>query len=538
MKLQKITMLSLAILTLAACDDGVDSSGNTETFDKFLASIEYQDANLKACVESSIEEQDVKTSAELTSLVCTDAIESVTGLANFKELVSIDLTESGLSCALLDTFDQQLAADAAALGDDTPAVTVQPESCFYNGLIFTDSEFRGCVVEQFATNGWSSVEEVTTLTCNNQLIVNMDGVEIFTNLTDLDITNTSINCADTAAYVAANEGVTVASPSVCIIANIDMSEDVAACIEGQTPPSGLVVDFKQLTCSSPEFTDVKGLEKLTSLTDLVLSDTNVDCYDNRDFEEQLLDTINYSGPSSCIITETSTFDQILRESGDPSDPIFTDPLLQECFDDRVAEGAWTMVGQVTSLNCGSADYKYIESLQGVENFAWLTTLYTNKPSLPSAEGFEYIADLELLIDINIQYSDTLKAAGDETLQYLINNVSQLQKLNINGYKGLDYATIKNFDNPEVEGDGLVFLKLMGSALDDAALVEIATASTLEELYIGNNPNITSILAFKDMPNLTVLDINHKNTANIKCSDIDTLTSNGITVITGVFTCVP
>ncbi|WOH39433.1 leucine-rich repeat domain-containing protein [Thalassotalea fonticola] len=538
MKLQKIVMLSSALLAVTACSEGTDKSGTTETFDRFLASIEYQDANLQSCVESTISEQKLKNSAELTNLVCTDVIESVDGLANFKELDTIDLSESGLSCAVLDGFDQQLMADAAALGDETPATTVQPQSCFYNYLEFADQEFRACVVDQFAVNGWTAVEEVTALTCDNDAILDMSGVEQFINLTDLNITNTSINCADTAAYVAANESVTVASPAVCIIENIDMSDDVASCLEGKVPASGLVVDLASLTCSSPEFTDVKGLEKLTSLTELVLTDTSVDCYVNRDFENQLLDTIEYSAPSTCIITAESTFDQILRESGNPEDPIFADTLMQQCFQQRVDEGGWTTVGEVTTLNCATADYKFISSFQGIENFAWLAVFSTTKSAIPTVEDLKYLADLDLLIDLNLQFSDILKVAGNETQLFLTENVSQLQKLNINGFKALDFAAFKNFDNADIDDDGLKQIKLMGNAVDDAALTALSSASTLEEIYIGNNPNITSILALKDMPNLTLVDINHKNTANIKCSDIDTLTTNGIIVVTGVFTCVP
>ncbi len=537
MKLQNIAMLSSALFAITGCSDDNDTSGPTDVFTKFLASIEYQDDKLKMCVETAVAEQEIQKSSDLLTFTCSDAIESVTGLAHFKGLQSIDLSSSGLSCAMLNEFDQQLIIDAAALGDDTAAVTVQPEACFYNYLEFADQEFRNCVVEQFTINGWADVSEVTSLTCENPAILSMSGVEQFVNLTDLNLADTSVNCSSAAEFVAGNETVTLTPPAVCVIENIDMSDDVASCVAAQAPESGLVVDLKTLRCGSPEFTDVKGLEKLTSLEELILTDTSVDCYVNRDFEALLLETVNYSKPSACILNQETLIADVIRATG-PQDPIFADSILQSCFDFYQEANQWTMVGEVTTLACSSANFKAIASFQGAENFMELNLFHANKPAITSEQDLRYLADLEQLTDVNFQFAIPLKDKGKEVVEYMAREMPQLQNLNLNGFKKINMADFNIFDTEESDTDGIKLLKLTGSQLTDEHVTALSNINSLVELHIGNNPSITTVLPLNVLPNLSTLHIGHKNTANIKCSDIDTLTGNGIEVITTGFTCVP
>ncbi|TRX53944.1 hypothetical protein [Thalassomonas sp. M1454] len=526
MKLQKIIFLSSALAALAGCNEDSEGSATTEVFDQLLASVEYDDANLKACVETTIAEQGITNTNQLTSLACSTPIESVTGLAYFKELETIDLSGAGLSCATLDGFDNQLIADAAMLGDATAIKTIQQEGCFYNYLEFADQSFRQCVVEQFAENGWASTDEVTNLKCDDINILSMEGVEIFTNLADLDIEATAVNCVAASAFAQEFEAVSVSSPAVCIIDNIDMSDDVAACLATGAAGKEFVVDLTSLTCDSPEFTDTKGLEKLTSLTELVLSDTNINCYDNRDFENSLLDTVNYSKPTSCIMTEETPFEDVLRASGNPEDPLFADPILQACFQEKVLDMGLTTLGEVTNqLVCTAKEFKFINTFQGIEEFIYITKFHANGPTIPSVDDLNYLVDLENLVDVNFQFANPLKDSGKEVVEFISQNLTQLTHLNINGFKGADYSLLKELPN-------LQELKAMGNLLSDADIQAIAALPQLKTVFIGNNTKFTSLLPFINQEAITIetVNISHKNYPANLCSDIAQLEASGIEVV--------
>ncbi len=60
------------------------------------------------------------------------------------------------------------------------------------GSLLVDPQFQSCLDEALLTNGWTTTEEVTSLSCSNRNITLLDGIQIFINLVELELAGNRI----------------------------------------------------------------------------------------------------------------------------------------------------------------------------------------------------------------------------------------------------------------------------------------------------------------------------------------------------------
>jgi RHS repeat-associated protein len=86
---------------------------------------------------------------------------------------------------------------------------------------------QACVLDEAASNGWSTVDEVTALNCANSNITDFTGLEALTDLDTLDLSgNTDIRCADLDALEIALPNTTITRPATCDTGVTDSSQQV------------------------------------------------------------------------------------------------------------------------------------------------------------------------------------------------------------------------------------------------------------------------------------------------------------------------
>ena len=96
-----------------------------------------------------------------------------------------------------------------------------------NQLPFTDTALQACVLDEAASNGWSTVDEVTALNCANSNITDLAGLETLTDLDTLDLSgNTDIPCTDLDALELALPNTAITHPATCDTGVTDSSQQV------------------------------------------------------------------------------------------------------------------------------------------------------------------------------------------------------------------------------------------------------------------------------------------------------------------------
>lgn len=65
-----------------------------------------------------------------------------------------------------------------------------------NSLNFADAALSKCIKEHAQANGWVTAEEVTKLKCHGMDIKNIEGINVFTQLTSLSLFNNELQSVD------------------------------------------------------------------------------------------------------------------------------------------------------------------------------------------------------------------------------------------------------------------------------------------------------------------------------------------------------
>jgi RHS repeat-associated protein len=96
-----------------------------------------------------------------------------------------------------------------------------------NQLPIADAALQACVLDEAASNGWSTVDEVTALNCANSNITDLAGLETLTDLDTLDLSgNTDIPCTDLDALELALPNTAITHPATCDTGVTDSSQQV------------------------------------------------------------------------------------------------------------------------------------------------------------------------------------------------------------------------------------------------------------------------------------------------------------------------
>lgn len=502
MKLTKYILMLTAALAVVGCEDSADDMESG--IDLYLQAIPFTDTNLQQCLESEIAAQGITTSKELTQLTCTAPIADVHGLHYFVNLESIDLSTTGMSCSMLHELQIQVIERAGVDEDESIAQIIQPSGCFYNEITFNDPLLKECVGAEVALNGWNSIDEVTFLACEEPTISDTRGLEVFTNLTMLDVSKTAIPCIDIQTLQGVLVDAVISGPVTCNVSAIEFSEPVQLCVDAQAPVSDLVIDFNgALSCNDPAITDLLGLDKLTSLTSLDLSNTSVNCIALSELSTVLKNT-DVTKPAHCIVTSETLLSDLVNFS----DPAFADDIMQACIDNLGV----TTVGEVTAVNCGAPVVlnKELTSIAGLENLVSMTNLTINATKV---EDFQALKDHPSLVYLSVF---NLKRLNDDDMNFIHNNMTYLTDFNMGGATGMkDYSLFKNMvnlkflgvANQSLSGEGdlgsipeMTWLKKLNIKANQLVTVEpLHSLTDLIEVNLTKNPALTceQIQAFKD-----------------------------------------
>ena len=133
----------------------------------------------------------------LTSLnISNTQVTDIVPLFGLPALKSVDLTGNTITCQLMAIAQQKL-----------PQTTfTEPQNCTTNqalisSITFKDSALNTCISAQAQANGWTTIEQMTRLTCENAGVVDMDGLHNLSAITELNIKGNNINHLNALIYL-------------------------------------------------------------------------------------------------------------------------------------------------------------------------------------------------------------------------------------------------------------------------------------------------------------------------------------------------
>jgi Leucine-rich repeat (LRR) protein len=174
-------------------------------------------------------------------------------LAGFDQLVKVELNDNNIS-DISALFGLEFATVIQLVGnEDIPCVDIntleltldnasiaRPASCINIGQVqFNDSALETCVIEAALNNAWITANEVTSLSCVDKAVKNLDEINTFSALEFVDLGqndivnintllplnkaveinlfgNDQINCASLDSLASAVEGRLLTRPKTCL----------------------------------------------------------------------------------------------------------------------------------------------------------------------------------------------------------------------------------------------------------------------------------------------------------------------------------
>jgi len=361
-------------------------------------------------------------------------------------------------------------------------------------LAFADDNLKNCILEAALENGWTHTHEVISLTCRSMNIFDLSGIEVFTNLGYLSLTN---NPVTDISPLAALENLTYLS-----IAQQQVS-DISA-FSGMTK-------IRTLYLYENEITDISSLENLTKLEYLSA------------FKNQISDISALNG-----LTNVFTLDLSDNSISDLS-PLSELSHLRKLYLSRNQISDVTPLigmGKLQSLSLKQNQISNVWGLSSLTNLAYLNLAQNQISNINALANLVNIRSLYLYQNsINsigpiseIKNIVTLSLASNE-----INNINPLFDLTKIEFLALQENQIHDINALQ----NMTSLTNLG--LNDNQITDISHASqltNLEKLYIYRN-QISDISALANLTNLTVLSA-YEN----QISDISPL--SGLTDITFLF----
>lgn len=522
MNIKQLIILPLAIFTLASCGGDDSDDGTDVIFEEFMAAVEFNDANLETCVKSTIDEQGINQSQNLVDLACDEPITDVTGLQEFTKLTTLDLTANdSMSCIDIELVQKQLNTSAKVNGFEIPVDVIQAERCFYNELLFTDNALRECVIGMFnESDVLASTDDVTSLNCVDSNIKSLGGIEQFAFITDLDLSQTAVDCRQVSDFSTQNPTINVTAPSVCRISNINFPDPaVAACVNNYKV-TDFVVDMTALECSDMNATDLTGIELLGSLETLNIANTGTDCQSIAMLKMDLSST-EITIPEKCVLNSDTLLTNVPRKyavydsEGVATYRIFEDDVIQGCFDNDVADKGYTTLGEYESLFCND---KGATSIGGVENLVAMNTLNIRNFTITD---FSPMFNLSDLTKLELRYTTDI---NDEQLKTISDALGeQLQILSLAGTKVLNFTYISEFT-------ALKELNLSQTNktfdLVDKDWGSLDEMTNLTKIIFKKTPLVTlePLLTLPNLTDLTLQSTTQPGQSEVKlaCSELDKL----------------
>jgi Leucine-rich repeat (LRR) protein len=216
---------------------------------------------------------------ELKNLqLSNNALVNIAGLHNLSKAAGIDLRSNHhIACVdianLITVIGEDIVRSPEACGGASPVIA---------NLSFDDAALLACVQDTAAQNGWTQVDQMTTLACKEMAISNIKGLENLTALTKLDLRKNALfnmtqlnSLTQLVELKLSNNNIqNVAALSVMPgLRNLTISNNQldSTALESLSRLTLLEV----LYVRSNNISDVTPLGKLTSLTRLYLRDNSV-----------------------------------------------------------------------------------------------------------------------------------------------------------------------------------------------------------------------------------------------------------------------
>lgn len=197
---------------------------------------------------------------------------------------TVSLNDASLSIATFESpailsadtlvFTLTVTDDDGAVAEDTVSIAIAPVALI-NEIIFSDANLAACVTQKALDTDVEFTYELTSLLCNGLMIMELDGIEKLTALTELGIYNnqiTNLNALSNLTtlkylYLWSNQITDISGLSnLTALTTLYLDFNQIADISALSNLTGLT----KLYVNNNQITDIIALSSLTALTDLYL----------------------------------------------------------------------------------------------------------------------------------------------------------------------------------------------------------------------------------------------------------------------------
>lgn len=432
-------------------------------------------------------------------------------------------------------------------------------------ISFTDMNFQSCVNDIASTEGWNDVEEVDDILCNYKNIDDINGVENFIYLTNLNLENNNIESITPLANL----------PSLVMLAlSGNLITDISS-ISGLTSLNELWLPFNNISDITPLaalttlnilylrsnfIVDITSLTALKNLTELSLSFNDISAIPSF-AENTSLELLYLTGNEITDITPLSAFPKLktLYVNGNLISTISTLSDLKSLETLSLGSNSITNFSLLADLTLLKELFISYSSITDISFISGLTKLESLDLYGNSITDLSVLSGLSLLKELDIQYNDYVSLSS-------LSGLTSLTELKLGGYSsnnnlsaiaGLINLEYFELSNTSGEASDISFLagmkKLKWLELNFNEISDISVLSSfsqLEEFYMygghsngdyWSEPSVTDLSPLSDLTNLKTLDIRdhiYSNVAplesilsltslnidspNVVCSDVDDL----------------
>ncbi|NTS78782.1 trypsin-like serine protease [Catenovulum sp. SM1970] len=343
-----------------------------------------------------------------------------------------------------------------------------------------DSQLQACVIQNAQINGWQSISEITSLSCANQNINQLDGIGLLTELESIDLSSNNIT---NLAPLAGLENINALN-----VTNNDIL-DIRPLL-GLSQLTSIELGQNELYCLGAE----SGFSSINQIPNNCWQDPFIDT-DNDGFTD-VLESLVGTGINDA--TDTPTLISSIN---------FSDFNLARCVERQSKNLKYAE--QITSLNCSNWE---ISNLTGLSAFINLT--YLNL----TANEITDIAELSALNQLSV-----LDIANNQVLTLDINpNWPKLTSLFLSG---------NILEQVPVSGITWQSIESLSVSYSDALLVFVPLLDSLVRLELTAFEQAQLNLFIESLPIIspwTHLDIYQSELEDIDVlSNADRLTNVGI-----------
>lgn len=348
------------------------------------------------------------------------------------------------------------AYSASEVDERSTLIDPQLSSCVANNLDVSEAEITA-----------SDMEKVTNLSCPNQKIKSIDGIQYATNLEELDLSNNQIS---------------------------DIS------------PLSDLTTLKTLSLSTNEITSISPLTNLVNLNYLNLNNNQIDSLEAISNIKELtwLEFNNNNLQNISAIANLNKLEHLEFSNNQVSDI-----------------SALKSLSNLKTLRMNS---NQITDISVLLNLSTITILEMNNNQIKSLNGLENLADLNILFATDNQIKSVEALANNQRLSNLkldnnrissltgLEGATKLQRLTADNNKISDISQLKELRQLQI-------LSLANNQISDSSVV--SNFSRLQELNLDNN-KLEALNGVDDLRDLKYLSANNNQIGDIE--NVEKLTS--------------